>query len=105
MGLEVYWLELAENKLEDIYGYYSVTVSKKVAQKFVNGIVNSTIDIEKQPQSGQIEISLIGRKEEFRYLIYKNYKIVYWVNYDFNRIEIANVFDTRQNPVKMDEIK
>ena len=105
MGLEVYWLELAENKLEDIYGYYSVKASKKVAQKLVNGIVNSTIDIEKQPQSGQIEISLIGRKEEFRYLIYKNYKIVYWINYDFNRIEVANVFDTRQNPIKMDEVK
>ena len=29
---------------------------------------------------------------------------VYWINYEFKRIEIANVFDTRQSPEKMDDI-
>lgn len=33
MALEVYWLELAESKLEDIYSYYSVKASEKVAKK------------------------------------------------------------------------
>lgn len=105
MELEVYWLEFAENKLEDIYGYYSVKASKKVAEQIVNGIVDSTIGIEKQPEIGQVEIGLKHRKQEFRYLVYKYYKIVYWVNYNYKRIEIVNVFDTRQNPEKMDEIK
>ncbi|PQJ69646.1 type II toxin-antitoxin system RelE/ParE family toxin [Polaribacter butkevichii] len=105
MELEVYWLELAENKLEDIYGYYLIKANKKVAEKLVNGIVDSTIGIEKQPEIGQIEISLKHRKQEFRYLVFRNYKIVYWINYDFNRIEIANVFDTRQDPEKINEIK
>lgn len=105
MEIEVYWLELAENKLEDIYGYYLIKVNKKVAKKLVNGIVDSTIGIEKQPEIGQVEISLKHRKQEFRYLVFKNYKIVYWINYDFNRIEIANVFDTRQDPEKINEIK
>ena len=54
---------------------------------------------------GQIEISLKTRKQEFRYLIYKNYKIIYWINYDFKRIEIVTVFDTRQNPSNIIEIK
>jgi plasmid stabilization system protein ParE len=45
MELEVYWLELAENKLEDIYSYYSVKASKRVAKEVVNGIINSTIGI------------------------------------------------------------
>ena len=105
MELEVYWLELAENKLEDIYGYYLIKTNKRVAEKLVNGIVDSTIGIEKQPEIGQVEISLKHRKQEFRYLVFKNYKIVYWINYDFKRIEIANVFDTRQNPEKINEIK
>lgn len=105
MEIEVYWLELAENKLEDIYGYYLIKVNKKVAKKLVNGIVDSTIGIEKQPEIGQVEISLKHRKQEFRYLVFKNYKIVYWINYDFNRIETANVFDTRQDPEKINEIK
>lgn len=46
MGLEVYWLELAENKLEDIYSYYSVKASKRVAEKLITGIVDATIGIE-----------------------------------------------------------
>lgn len=105
MELEVYWLELAENKLEDIYCYYSVKANERVAKKLINGIVDSTISLEKQPEIGQIEINLTHRKQEFRYLVFKNYKIVYWVNLDFNRIEIANVFDTRQEPQKLNETK
>lgn len=103
MELEIYWLELAESKLEDIYSYYSVKASERVAKKLINGIVDSTIGIEKQPEIGQIEISLKHRKQEFRYLLFKNYKIVYWINYDFKRIEITNVFDTRQDPQKINE--
>lgn len=103
MELEVYWLELAENKLEDIYSYYLIKASKRVAENLVNGIVDSTIGIEKQPAIGQVETSLKHREQEFRYLLFKNYKIVYWINYDFRRIEIANVFDTRQDPDKINE--
>lgn len=105
MALEVYWLELAENKLEDIYGYYSIKASKTVAEKLIHGIVDATIGIEKQPEIGQVELDLKHRKQEFRYLVFKNYKIVYWVNFDFKRIEIVNVFDTRQNPQKINEIE
>jgi plasmid stabilization system protein ParE len=105
MELEVYWLRLAENKLQDIYNYYLIKASKKIAQKLITGIVDTTINIEKQPEIGQIEVSLKHRKQEFRYLVFNNYKIVYWINYDFKRIEIANVFDTRQAPEKINETK
>ena len=69
MELEVYWLELAENKLEDIFGYYLVKANKKVAETLVDGIVDTTIGIENQPEIGQIEITLKHRKEKFRYLV------------------------------------
>lgn len=105
MELEVYWLDLAEHKLEEIYEYYSIKANKKVAKRLIIGIVNSTIGIENQPEIGQIELNLKHREKEFRYLVYKNYKIVYWINYNFNRVEIANVFDTRQNPNKIEEKK
>jgi len=104
MELEVYWLELAENKLEDIYGYYELKASTKIAQKIVNGIVDATVGIEKQPEIGQIEIRLKNRKQKFRYLVFQNYKIVYWINFEFKRIEIVNVFDTRQDPEKINEL-
>lgn len=32
MELKAYWLEFAENKLEDIYSYYSIKANKKVAK-------------------------------------------------------------------------
>jgi plasmid stabilization system protein ParE len=105
MELEAYWLDLAEHKLEAIYEYYSIKANKKIAKKLITGIVNTTIGIENQPEIEQIELNLRHRGKEFRYLVYKNYKIVYWVNYDFNRVEIANAFDTRQNPYKLDETK
>lgn len=105
MELEVYWLELAENKLVDIYGYYSVRAGKRVAEKLITGIIETTIGIENHPEIGQVEVSLKHREEKFRYLVFKNYKIIYWINYDFKRIEIANVFDTRQDPEKVKETK
>ena len=40
-----------------------------------------------------------------RYLVYKNYKVIYWINEKENRIEINDVFDTRQNPTKIKRTK
>tara|TARA_R110002049_G_scaffold71900_1_gene184825 strand:- start:1421 stop:1738 length:318 start_codon:yes stop_codon:yes gene_type:complete len=105
MGLEVYWLQLAEDKLDDIYSYYKLKAGKRIAQKLINGILDTTIDLENQPEIGQVEISLSNRKQEFRYLVFKNYKLVYWINFDYKRIEIANIFDCRQDPEKIQETK
>jgi plasmid stabilization system protein ParE len=104
MGLDVYWTRFAENKLDDIFNYYETTVNISTAKKIVTGIINKTIDIENNLYIGQKELLLEKYEQEFRYLVYKNYKIIYWINFGNNRIEIANVFDTRQTPSKMDEI-
>jgi hypothetical protein len=57
--------------------------------------------LQKQSDIGQREALLLDRKEEFRYLVHSNYKIIYWVNKDKNRIEITDIFDTRQSPAKI----
>lgn len=101
MALTVYWTRFAENKLEGIFSYYELNAGFQVAQKLVTGIVDKTIGLEKNPFKGQKELFLVNRPQEFRYLIFKKYKIIYWINYTQNRIEISNVFDCRQNPVKM----
>lgn len=105
MGLEIYWLQLAEDKLKDIYSYYRTKAGRRIAQNLIKGIIETTIGLDKQPKIGQIESSLSNRVQQFRYLIFKNYKIVYWINYDFRRIEISNIFDTRQNPEKIQQTK
>lgn len=57
-------------------------------------------NLEKNPKIDQIEELLKSRPQEFRYLVHTNYKIIYWINEDKQRIVIANIFDTRQNPKK-----
>lgn len=70
MGLEVYWLQLTEDKLDDIYSYYKLKAGKRVAQKLIIGIVDTTVTLENHPEIGQIELILSKRKQEFRYLVF-----------------------------------
>jgi len=65
------------------------------------GIAKETLKLKKHPEIGQIEVLLIDRPNGFRYLVFKNYKIIYWINKSKNRIEINDVFDSRQNPIKI----
>lgn len=67
----------------------------------MTGIVEKTNSLEFQDKIGQQEELLLDRKEKFRYLVFKNHKIIYWFNEQKNRIEISDVFDARQNPVKI----
>lgn len=101
MELAVYWTQIAEDKIRDIFHFYRVKASPKVAKKLVIGIIDAALDLSNNPEMGAQEIFLESRPEKFRFIIYKNYKIIYWINLQQNRIEIANVFDTRQNPEKL----
>ncbi len=104
MELTVYWTQHAEDKLDDIFQYYKIKASQRTALKLINGIIDTTIDLDKNPEIGQLESLLSERTQEFRYLVHKNYKIIYWVNHSLLRIEIANIFDSRQNPEKMKDV-
>lgn len=101
MGLAIYWSQFAITKLEEIYSYCRFKAGTTIAQNIVNGILDCTIDLDKNPEIGQVEIALEDEYREFRYLIYTNYKIIYFINRRTDRIVIANVFDTRQNPDKI----
>jgi plasmid stabilization system protein ParE len=103
MELEVYWTQFAQDKLSEIYDYYEITASSRIARNLVTGIIDQTINLGKNPNIGQKEELLKNRPEEFRYLVYKNYKIIYWINTIKNRIDIISVFDTRQNPEKIEK--
>lgn len=105
MELEVFWSQFAEDQLMDIFQYYKLKAGAKTAKKIVNEIVDKTIDIDKNPKIGQVEELLKERIQEFRYLVSSNYKIIYYINLETQRIVIANVFDTRQNPEKLSETK
>ncbi len=101
MVIEVYWTHFAKSELQNIFNYYELRASRKIASNLVEGILNKGNSLNFQIEIGQKEELLVNRKEEFRYLVFKSYKIIYWFNNDKNRVEITDVFDSRQNPVKL----
>ncbi len=104
MELEVYWTQFAEDKLTDIFEYYNFNAGFVVASKLVNGIIDESIKLGKNPFIGQKEELLNDRVQEYRYLVFKNYKIIYWVDEINKKILVSHVFDTRQNPVKLNKL-
>lgn len=98
MGLTVYQTQFAENKLEDIFEYYKFKAGIRVAQTLINGIIDLSLSLEINAYGGQKEELLSQRTEDFRYLVFKNYKIIYWIDEVKQIVFISNIFDTRQNP-------
>jgi len=102
MELKIYWTDFSKKELQNIFEYYKKKASLKVAKGLIIGIAKETLKLKNQPEIGQIEELLINRPDEFRYLVYKNYKVIYWINKNENRIEITDVFDSRQNPIMIE---
>ncbi|WP_278035981.1 type II toxin-antitoxin system RelE/ParE family toxin [Flavobacterium nitratireducens] len=105
MELKIYWTDFSKTQLKEIFKYYKENGSLKVAKNITIAIAKETLKLKKQPTIGQIEELLIDRSNEFRYLVYKNFKIIYWINKAEKRIEIIDVFDCRQNPINMKRTK
>jgi plasmid stabilization system protein ParE len=99
--LIVYWTRFAEEKLDNVFSYYAEKAGIRIAQRMINEIIDKSISLEVSPRIGQKESLLSKRKEQFRYLILKNYKLIYWINDQQGRIEIVNLFDCRQNPKEL----
>ena len=105
MELEVVWTDFAESKLMDIFNYYKESASLKETSQITKEIVQASLQLEKQPFIGAKEPLLEARVKEYRYLIQGNYKLIYFIQSDRNEVVIANLFDSRQNPQRMEETK
>ncbi len=101
--MKVYWTNFASKKLQAVFDYYKEVAGKRVADKIIKGIIKYTYNLEKNQKIGSIETFLKTNSIEYRYLIYKNYKIIYWVIIEKNRIEIIHIFDCRQDPEKLNQ--
>ena len=101
MSFKVIWSEFAESQLDEIYKYYEINASTEVARKIIIELLAAPNKLIKTPLIGQKEELLKHRKVEYRNLIFKNYKLIYSVDNEKSCIQIADVFDTRQNPIKL----
>ena len=95
-------------KYDDLLSLKTTLVKKpsaRIAKKLVKEIINEPKKLIKTPHIGQVEELLKQRKIEYRYLVFKNYKLIYSVDMEKGFIKIADVFDTRQNPPKLKRTK
>lgn len=102
MGVRVLWTDSALSQLEDIYDYYKIKASPRIAKKLVKTLIEETIVLESNPLIGAKESLLSKRPYEYRFLLKNNYKIIY--RFNKNLISIISVFDCRQNPKKIEKI-
>lgn len=94
----------AKIRLLEIIEYYDSVNSLSYGKKLVRELIKETKRLHSTPYTGQKEPLLIKRQSIYRYLIFKNYKILYSVNKQTSTVLIADVFDTRQNPDKLASI-
>ena len=101
--MKVIWTDFASTTLKDIFHYHKEVAGKNIAQEVKNKIFNSTKQLIKYPTSGQIEDSLKQLEEGHRYLIVGDYKVIYKGVEE--GILITDIFDTRQDPLKINDPK
>ena len=77
MELTIYWTDFSKAELKKIFKYYAENVNETVAKKVVSEISDRPDILKAHPKIGQKEPYLESREQEFRYLIYANYKIIY----------------------------
>ncbi len=96
MELKLLWTSEARNDLKDIYDYHLEVAGQRVAMKLSGAIVLSTTVLMKKPEVGQREEFLSNRKQEFRYLVVKNYKVIYWVDREGNIVQVGSIAGARE---------
>jgi len=100
MSYQIIWSSFAEKQLTQIFDYYKEVANHSIASKIVSDIIITPNKLLENTEIGQIE-ELIHREIKYRYFLHKNYKTVYSIDTELNFIKIADVFDTRQNPIKI----
>jgi plasmid stabilization system protein ParE len=105
MELKLNWTEYSRKELRKIFLYYKSSSNLKMAKNKVEEISKEVLILEKFPFIGQKEELLADRKEEFRYFLYENHKIIYYVDLEKNLVEIVDIFDCRQEPLKIKRTK
>ena len=77
MEIKIEWSELSEKQLMNIFDYYASKANYGIARKIVTQIVEHVSVLETNPLAGQKEGLLAHYPQDYRYLVKRNYKIIY----------------------------
>ena len=101
MNWRIIWSQFAEDKLDNILNYYVQNAGVSVGKKLLLEIIAAPDFLISNPEAGQIELSLEHFELEYRFIVHRNYKIIYSADFKNQTIQIADVFDSRQDPSKL----
>ena len=93
--ITIVWDTHAKADLKLIYDFIKLK-SPQGAKNVINDILSETKNI-KFAQQYQVD-EILG--EPYRRIVVRNYKIIYKVHSDIE-IRILQIFDTRQNPIRL----
>ena len=105
MRLKLNWTEFARNELHKIFQYHKSKTNLRTAKSKIEDISKQALILEKFPFIGQKEELLAETKQDFRYFLYENYKLIYFVDLEINLVEIVDIFDCRHEPLKIKRTK
>lgn len=100
MSFKIIWSNFAESQLDKISDCYTEKASLKMAKNILKNILTEPERLFKNLELFQIEELLIDRENTYRYIVCDNFKIISSIDKELKLIKIADVFDTRQNPLK-----
>ena len=89
------WLSL--DKSIDFLRLQEVPESK--ISEIVRQVFEKAETLKTFPQSGQKETMLLHRKNQYRRLVIRYFKIVYFI--EGENVHIVAIFDTRQDPKRL----
>ena len=100
MELKIIYSKEVRFILNEIFEIYAESVGIQTSKKFIKNLKKRIELLTSNPYIGKI----FGNKNEYRYLIYHFYLIIYKVHEKQSIIRIILIFDTRQNPNKLNEL-
>ena len=98
--MKVYLSELAENKLLILADYLLVKWNLKVKNDFIEKLTQKIEQISNQPECCPQSKDFLGL---YKCVVTKQTTFYYRIFLDENEIEIITIFDTRQNPLRLNK--
>jgi plasmid stabilization system protein ParE len=98
--MKVFLSELTETKLLKLSNFLLENWNLKVRNDFIKKLTSKIDQISEQPESCPQSSEFKGL---FKCVVTKQTTFYYRINPDRNEIEIITVFDTRQNPNKLEK--
>lgn len=92
--------QFAKENLRNIYEYYKIKASIKVAAKIKNEIVEALQKLKHENLDWQEDEYLQSLNKSHRRMICGNYKIIYYRDSAQQITFITDIFDVRQSPEK-----